>query len=257
MSDKKKLFYFSIFIVSTCLALIANHMASHVSIIFVYIFPFICVLVFSSGVLLCEILFCSGIKRWSRILYFVIFLLVGFVFTGVCLRFIRNFNVLKGNKSTAQYVITKFGSELIAIVNQNGYFPDSNNWCDVLLKNNDNLARYHFILSSRPEVSCSYGFNINLSGVPISELSSNTVLLIEADGQWNLCGGRELISTNRYKDKYWPPRDRYAFIYLIDGTLVKYRLRDKAVSVRPKGSESFTKYIKPDAPCYIDIQWEK
>jgi len=59
------------------------------------------------------------------------------------------------------------------------------------------------------------------------------VVLFEADGQMNLAGDANTMAKNRTKDMYWEPyfpKDKFIYIYFFDKTIIKYRLRDGAVS---------------------------
>jgi hypothetical protein len=94
-----------------------------------------------------------------------------------------------------------------------GYFPDVNQWCDLLIKQNRNLSKDYFRYpSSKPEIY-NYAYNQNLSGLRIDNIKDNIVLIFEAEGGWNLAGTEELLEKT--------PVDRqYVYVYFSDGNTV-------------------------------------
>jgi hypothetical protein len=78
-----------------------------------------------------------------------------------------------------------------------GYLPNANNWCDLLLNNDNNLSKEDFVNPYIGEFECNFAFNKNLSGLKLSEMPKNIVLLFEADGDWNLNGGPELLKERK------------------------------------------------------------
>ena len=79
----------------------------------------------------------------------------------------------------------------------NGYLPDANQWCDILMKENPELTVENF---RHPQVDliklkgkCHIAFNKELSGILFSSISPDTILLFEADGDWNLNGTTQLL----------------------------------------------------------------
>ena len=49
---------------------------------------------------------------------------------------------------------------------------------------------------------CQFAFNKNLSGMKLEDIPEDTVLLFEADGDWNLNGTSELLKTRYSKDGF-------------------------------------------------------
>lgn len=76
-----------------------------------------------------------------------------------------------------------------------GHLPISDRWCDLLLKHNQSLTSENLkhpladILDLTGQ--CHVAFNKNLSGLRLSEIPEDVVLLFEADGDWNLTGTSE------------------------------------------------------------------
>lgn len=96
----------------------------------------------------------------------------------------------------------------------NGYFPDANQWCDLLIKQNKNLSKNYFRYpSSKPEIY-NYAYNQNLSGLQINNIKDNIVLIFEAKGGWNLAGTEGLLEKT--------PVDRqYVYVYFSDNNAVR------------------------------------
>ena len=77
----------------------------------------------------------------------------------------------------------------------NDYLPDAQRWSDILIEE-DWLYPEYFV-----DGKTKYAMNINASGMKVSDLPEDMVLLFEAKGPKNLSGGPELIMTQKYK---WP-----------------------------------------------------
>lgn len=118
------------------------------------------------------------------------------------------------------------GKALFAYAEDNGgYLPDANQWCDLLLSCNRRVTKESFRHPQHRELNlgiCNFAFNKNLSGVHLSEIAENTVVLFEADGDWNLNGGPELLES-RYT--------KYGYIAMLfaDQTIESYWFYKKAV----------------------------
>jgi len=75
--------------------------------------------------------------------------------------------------------------------NQNHY-PAATNWCDAILSDVGATNIFH-CPADLSGSHCSYAFNARLAGMEDGKADQNTVMLFEADGGWNVSGGRELI----------------------------------------------------------------
>lgn len=135
-----------------------------------------------------------------------------------------------------EYTIENLGETLIEYSKAHGgNLPSSTNWCDELNSFGSDLTSTLFDYKRRMEPHCTVAFNKNISGANLQSLSSNTILLFESDGPWNLSGGPELFHSQS-KDK------EFAFVILADGKTYKYFFsRGKAKEI---SSES-----------YVSIQW--
>jgi Ca2+/Na+ antiporter len=102
--------------------------------------------------------------------------------------------------------------------NHDGYLPDANQWCDLLIEYYKKLpkdrfkydpVKYRFKYDSSKVGICNYAFNRNLIGVRIDNMSYNTVLVFESEGKWNLSGTEELL-------KKTPKKRQYVYVYTKD-----------------------------------------
>jgi hypothetical protein len=73
-------------------------------------------------------------------------------------------------------------------------FPNAKTWCDDLQEIVGNPKTYKAPNDQNPG-RCSYAYNERLSGMEESKISPQTVLFFEADGDWNLSGGPDLLLT--------------------------------------------------------------
>jgi len=104
-------------------------------------------------------------------------------------------------------------------VEHDGCFPGAQEWCDVLLKNDPSLSISNF-LHPEPEAlgltgECHFAFNSNLSNRHAGNVSPDTVLIFEADGDWNLSGTGELLQTRKREHNY-------VSVFLVDGSVKAY-----------------------------------
>ncbi len=151
---------------------------------------------------------------------------------------------------TGIYNLRRIGEELVRYANNNnGYLPDADKWCDLLLKHNPSLTKDIFKHPLNPvygpppksllhpdfekavqrvnpsfklkpiefnlEGECNFAFNKNVSGLRLEEIAPNTVLIWEANGDWNLNGGPDLLKTKRGKQGYIE-------VLLVDQNMVSY-----------------------------------
>ena len=74
------------------------------------------------------------------------------------------------------------------------HYPAATNWCDAILS--DVRPTNTFRCPTDPSGGrCSYAFNARLSGIEDGKAEPDTVVIFEADGGWNVSGGRELVLT--------------------------------------------------------------
>jgi prepilin-type processing-associated H-X9-DG protein len=80
------------------------------------------------------------------------------------------------------------------------HYPAATNWCNAIQPEVGTTNNFH-CPADFSGGRCSYAFNARLSGVEEGKVDPNTVVLFEADGNWNTSGGRELMLTkSRHSD---------------------------------------------------------
>ena len=125
--------------------------------------------------------------------------------------------------------IVKLGEAVIQHAkNNHGVFPDTNNWCDLLITNFENISEETFLGSFDSNGVCDFTFNKNLSACRLADVPGNVVLLFETQGGWNSSGGKELLGTKHKKFQ--------SLVFFVDGQwgsydstldIVKYCVSDK------------------------------
>jgi hypothetical protein len=82
-----------------------------------------------------------------------------------------------------------------------GYLPDKENWCDLILPYKGELEGKNNIfkcpndpLGPSSYAPCSYALNSAVSGRKFEDLPDNMVIVFESQSGWNLSGGKELIN---------------------------------------------------------------
>ena len=151
----------------------------------------------------------------------VLVLCVPFVLVDYEVRCVVKVREKRKKEWTGLYNLELLGKELIRYAKDNDCLPVADKWCDELMEHNPELSKENFMHPQHPKLpkenykftppdnlrdifdfkgQCQFAFNKNLSGVKLSDVSQNTVLLFEADGGWNLNGTEELLKT-RYREK--------------------------------------------------------
>jgi hypothetical protein len=141
---------------------------------------------------------------------------------------------------TAEIQLRKVGNSVIQYAkDHNNLLPDADNWRDLLLKSDHKLAKEDFLY---PGVyyDCKITFNDNLDGLCLDDIHNNTILLIQANADWNLTDGKELLNRKLGKDEY-------IYMILLDGRIIKYWLSD---SIALEIIES------PESKEVVEFRWE-
>lgn len=90
--------------------------------------------------------------------------------------------------------LQQLGAAIIAYADDHdGYLPIKDKWCDLLMKY-DNISEETFKCPLRKRQICSYAFNKDLEGLRLRDVPNNALLVFEANGDWNLSGGAELLN---------------------------------------------------------------
>ena len=106
-------------------------------------------------------------------------------------------------RSTCLANLSKLGSSVITYAeDHDGYFPAADRWCDLLFEYDKNISKDTFKCPAAKKGICHYAFNKNLDGLRLSDVPEDVVMLYEADGNWNLFGGQELLIKTRHMYAY-------------------------------------------------------
>ncbi len=249
-------------IVSGCIADVFVILAQEISENFGYAYA-----LFTISALACGITAISKIRENKQILkIYGILQVVILVVTGCVLFY---FFLFSNDIYRTRRAISSDGATRIMILGnlmnesavKTGHMPNADHWCDSLvgqpLAGSLRVVKSSFNIVRNPDIECSFAFNENLSNLSIEGLSGNVVMLFEADGEFNLSGGPELINTKRMKDKYfWPWRQKFIYILFVDSTIVKYRRYDGAVALYDPDKDEFTDYHKKGETSYSPLKWK-
>jgi hypothetical protein len=162
----------------------------------------------------------------------------------------------RGLESTTQNCINRVGGAILSYVEKYGKYPEKENWLDVIVNDSESVEKFFYYSGNLVKNQQSnIALNENLSNLTPTELSQNTILLIEATGPWNFTGSKELLDAKREKDEYYPDRDKFIFIYFVDSTLAKYRICDGAIALYSPDEKTFSKWYKKDETKYSPLKW--
>lgn len=105
--------------------------------------------------------------------------------------------------------------------------PDAATWCDTLLAYDPSLNRetFHHPYAQQLRLSgdCHYAFNAELSGQDITAVSGETILVFEADGNWNLAGADNLLPTGKFAQR------KSIHVFHMDGVVRTYYAKAKTI----------------------------
>jgi len=171
--------------------------------------------------------------------------------------------------------IMKISKAFSRYYEQNDQLPQRYEWCDSIIwyfEEENLVRRYYFNIPQLGTTEYHFAFNKNLSLLPKKGLPGNLVLVFEADGEFNLSGGPELLKKEHAKDKYFSAESRYVYILFLDGTVAKYRMHDEAISLAKKmvyemfdysdfgytyeEEKAFSEYHKKGETPYSPLKWK-
>lgn len=179
----------------------------------------------------------------------IVVVLIGVFFLYWYLHYNHHFRTRNGVEFSLQSFMEVAGEKTLSHVEKTGIFPDSDKWCNTLLTE---TKSYYFSSDIYRRIT----LNENISHLKINDVSPDTVLLIEADGPGSSTGGKELIYSRRERDQYYPKRDRFVFVFFVDATLAKYRLRDGSIAFYESDKNSFSGWYKKGETSYSPLRWE-
>jgi hypothetical protein len=89
----------------------------------------------------------------------------------------------------------------------NNQLPSATNWCDAIkdkIYSDDGNAERSFKCPAGDSTSlCHYAFNARLSGMAVTNIAPQTVMLFETTGGWNVNGGAELMTPTVRHEVTW------------------------------------------------------
>lgn len=121
---------------------------------------------------------------------------IGFVMMGTVIR-------IKKSKTSHGLWISRVMREYVE--DHDGYLPETNKWCDLLLEYDESFESGAFTLYSSRAV-CNFALNKNVGSKKLDDLPDNTVLVFGSKGDWNLSGSEELFDKRKSKH-------RFVFVY--------------------------------------------
>jgi prepilin-type processing-associated H-X9-DG protein len=71
-------------------------------------------------------------------------------------------------------------------------FPAATNWCDTL-QSQAGMTNVFRCPADTRVARCSYAFNARLAGAEVEKVNPRAVMIFEANGGWNVSGGKELL----------------------------------------------------------------
>ena len=109
-------------------------------------------------------------------------------------------------ENSGEYNLRLLGEYLINYTSINdGKLPLATSWCDSLIDFSSDINKENFQHPKKNELSlgeCNFAFNKKLSGLSLDSISPDTILIFEADGEWNLNGTGELLQSRYSKNGY-------------------------------------------------------
>jgi hypothetical protein len=170
------------------------------------------------------------IRKVSGVIQILVLVFVGYSLEVLESHEFDYYRDAKGNKEISLDRLMHLKVELNEYTSSNKKFPDANSWSDSFFVNNIH----------RVDILTYYAFNKNLGNASIEQLPGNVVLLVEYEGGLNSNGADELLTPMLERHKYLLfPSQRYNYILFVDGTIVKYRRSDGAISKYGEHFEDF------------------
>ena len=151
-----------------------------------------------------------------KILYAVsvvlLIIIVAFIFFISCLQDINNQRTKRAIEHGGLVSIMKIGKTFSQYYEHNNQLPQNSVWCNKLMEyymEEGLVKKYLFNIPQLTQVGpieYHFAFNKNLSLSSKKDLPGNLVLVFEADGEFNLSGGPELLKKKYAKDSFFLSR---------------------------------------------------
>lgn len=124
---------------------------------------------------------------------------ISFLFFFFVVRPTTESRIEREKSNTVKFNLVQIGKAITGYTKSHeGYLPEANKWCDLLMEYDNSLSREDF---THPKTKDGViAFNKNLGGKRLADVSQSTVLLFEAKGGWNLAGDAGLLEKS-YMDR--------------------------------------------------------
>jgi hypothetical protein len=179
------------------------------------------------------------------------------VLSGFGPMFIHNYRMRHAICQNGLRMISTVGDAVTNYDRKHGQMPVAARWSEIILENTPSLMKTDFRIPQFDGIDSAVAYNSNLSDIEVKNIAGNIVLLFEADGQINLAGGADLMIRRRAKDAYFESlfsEEKFVYIYFVDKTIAKYRLRDGAISKYDTEKKWFSLYTKDSI--YSPLRWQ-
>lgn len=234
------------FVLASIYFFIAGIVAILVSLIIPHGYLVIAIALSFAGAFMCALLSLVRIicnpQQYKGVIITIFMLLLS---CGPCVLIYGTFVAGRCRAERAKILSSEYNLKIIAntledyVAAHNGYLPESDKWCDALLAQaNSKCTKKSFLhpmyCINGLKGNCHFAFNSNLSGVQLSSIPKDTVLVFESDGEWNLSGGPELLR-KRYK------KHGCISFLLTDFSLKDYWFDEKAIKTFENGKLAYKK----------------
>ncbi len=208
----------------------------------------------------------------------LLIIIVAFIFFIGCIKDINNQRTKRGIEHNGLASIMKISEVFNLYFEHNKQLPQNSVWCNRLMEyymEEGLVKKYLFNIPQLTQVGpieYHFAFNKNLSLLSKKDLPGNLVLVFEADGEFNLSGGPELLKKKYAKDSFFSVENIYIYILFLDGTIAKYRLHDGAIALAKEAvydvsdyssfgytyeeEKAFSNYYKKGETPYSPLNWE-
>jgi hypothetical protein len=101
---------------------------------------------------------------------------------------------------SGEYQLSKLAKAIqVYASNNQGRLPIAGSWCDLLIAADKRLSVKDFRLPRRYSDEFNFAFNENVSGMLLSEVNPQTILLIVVEGKWNQRVKKESLGPISYQ----------------------------------------------------------
>lgn len=98
------------------------------------------------------------------------------------------------------------------------HLPPAATWCDAI-KANAGADKVFKCPAAKASGRCDYAFNAKLDGLDENKINPQTVMIFEADADWNAHGGAEMLAAPRHHVMTQGHREPVVVVALADGSV--------------------------------------